>query len=55
MDAVSADVLGTGLDPADTGVDNLELLEVNEAIRYTEVEAVGAELRAYMGAMQPII
>ena len=55
MDAVSADVLGAGLDPADTGVDNLELLEVNEAIRYTEVEAVGAELRAYMGAMQPII
>ncbi len=55
MKKIEADVIGKGLDVKDTGVDNLELIEVNEAIRYTSVEAVGEELRSFMSAMKPII
>ncbi len=55
MQKIDSDVIGKGLDNKDTGVDNIELIEVNEAIRYTSVEAVGEELRSYMSAMKPII
>ena len=55
MQAVGTDVIGKGLDLADTSVDNIELIGVNSAIRYTVVEQVGEELRSYMGAMKPII
>ena len=55
MQKIDSDVIGKGLDNKDTGVDNLELIEVNEAIRYTSVEAVGEELRSFMSAMKPII
>ncbi len=55
MQKVDIDVIGRGLEVTDNGVDNLELIEVNEAIRYTSVEAVGEELRSYMSAMKPII
>ena len=55
MGKVGADVIGKGLDLKDNGVDNVELIEVNEAIRYTNIEAIGEELRSYMGAMKPII
>jgi len=48
-------VIGKGLDPADNGVDNLDLIRVNEAIRYTSIESVGEELRSYMSAMKPIM
>jgi len=54
MKSVDIDVIGKGLDVNDSGVDNLDLIDVNEAIRYTEVEAIGAELRDYMGAMKSI-
>jgi ketol-acid reductoisomerase len=55
MKRVDTDVIGKGLDLHDTGVDNLDLIQVNEAIRYTAIEDVGAELRSYMSAMKPII
>ena len=55
MQAVGTDVIGKGLELADTSVDNIELIGVNSAIRYTVVEQVGEELRSYMGAMKPII
>ena len=55
MKAVDVDVIGKGLDLEDTSVDNLDLIDVNEAIRYTDVEAIGEELRAYMSAMKPIL
>lgn len=55
MSTVDVDVIGKGLDVADNGVDNLDLIQVNEAIRYTLVEEVGAELRSYMSAMKPIV
>lgn len=54
MEKIDVDVIGKGLDVQDYGVDNLELIEVNEAIRYTSIEAVGEELRSFMSAMKPI-
>jgi ketol-acid reductoisomerase len=54
MTALDSDVIGKGLDVKDTGVDNIRLIQVNDAIRSTSVEQVGKKLRAYMGAMKPI-
>jgi ketol-acid reductoisomerase len=55
MAAVDIDVIGKGLDLRDNGVDNIRLIQVNEAIRSTSVEQVGRKLRTYMGAMKPIL
>ncbi|MCI5223532.1 MAG: ketol-acid reductoisomerase [Candidatus Electrothrix sp. AR4] len=55
MKTVNIDVIGKGLNVKDNGVSNVELIETNESIRYTGVEAVGEELRSYMSAMKPII
>jgi len=55
MKTIDASVIGKGLDLKDSGVDNIELIQVNEEIRYTIVEMVGRELRSYMSAMKPII
>ena len=55
MASVDTDVIGRGLASKDNGVDNIELIEVNEAIRYTAVEIIGEELRSYMSAMKPLI
>lgn len=55
MKAVDTDVIGKGIEVNDNGVDNLDLIQVNEAIRYTSVESVGEELRSYMSAMKPIM
>ncbi len=55
MKNVGSDVIGKGLESKDNGVDNKELIEVNEATSYTSVEAVGEELRSYMSAMKPIM
>ena len=54
MNTIDTDVIGKGLDLQDNGVDNLDLIQVNEGIRYTTVEAVGEELRAHMRAMKSI-
>jgi ketol-acid reductoisomerase len=54
MQTVDSDVIGRGLSVKDNGVDNIELIEVNEAIRYTTIEAVGEELRSHMRAMKSI-
>jgi ketol-acid reductoisomerase len=54
MNTIETDVIGQGLDTPDTGVDNLDLIQVNEGIRYTAIEAVGEELRSHMKAMKPI-
>ena len=55
MSRITPGDLGTGLD-ADTrdGVDNLELIEVNERIRNHPVEVTGKRLRAYMSNMKPL-
>lgn len=55
MKKIDTDVIGKGLTVKDNGVDNAELIQINEAIRYTGVEAIGEELRSYMGAMKPIV
>ena len=55
MKTVELDVIGKGLEGDDTGVDNLDLIQINEGIRYTLIEEVGAELRSYMSAMKPIM
>jgi ketol-acid reductoisomerase len=55
MKDIDVDVIGKGLDLEDNGVDNVELIKVNEAIRYTGVEVIGDELRSHMSAMTPIL
>ena len=55
MNTIDAEAIGKGLDPQDNGVDNLDLIQVNEGIRYTVIEAVGEELRSHMSAMKPIM
>ncbi|WP_345874362.1 ketol-acid reductoisomerase [Shewanella algae] len=54
VNALSPEVLGAGLKDSGNGVDNLRLIEVNEAIRHAAVEYVGAELRGYMTEMKRI-
>lgn len=49
-----ADVIGKGLELEDLGVDNLELIRVNEAIYNHPIEVVGRKLRAYMSDMKKI-
>ena len=54
MKQVDTDVIGKGME-GDTGVDNIELITVNEAIRSHPVEIIGKELRGYMTAMKRIV
>ena len=54
MSGIDTDVIGRGLELADTGVDNQQLIEVNRAIRSHPVEAIGQTLRGYMSAMKRI-
>jgi ketol-acid reductoisomerase len=54
MSEIDTDVIGRGLAGRDNGVDNRELIQVNQAIRNAVVELVGEELRSHMSAMQPI-
>lgn len=55
MKTVDTDVIGKGITPDDNGVNNVELIETNESIRYSGVEEIGEELRSYMSAMKQII
>jgi len=55
MKTVDDDLIGNGLDLKDDGVDNIELIQANESIRYTTIEMIGEELRSFMSAMKPII
>ena len=55
MKKVDTDVIGKGLQLADEGVDNAELIAVNEAIRSHPIEVVGKKLRSYMTAMKKVI
>ncbi|MBU0970960.1 MAG: ketol-acid reductoisomerase, partial [Proteobacteria bacterium] len=53
MKTIDTTAIGKGLGLADTGCDNLRLIQVNQAIRSTCVEKVGKTLRTYMSAMKP--
>ncbi|MGB0206267.1 MAG: ketol-acid reductoisomerase [Neptuniibacter sp.] len=55
MKNIDTDVIGKGLDVADTGVDNARLIEVNEALRSHPVEAIGKVLRGHMADMKKIV
>ncbi|MEL0073744.1 MAG: ketol-acid reductoisomerase [Flavobacteriaceae bacterium] len=55
MKGIKSDVIGAGLAKKDQGVDNKQLIDVNEIIRYHPVEMIGYELRASMTAMTKIV
>jgi len=54
MSKMELDVIGKGIE-GDSGVDNMELIAVNEAIRSHPVEIVGKTLRGHMTAMKRIV
>ena len=55
MKGIKSDVIGAGLANKDQGVDNKQLIDVSEIIRYHPVEMIGYELRASMTAMTKIV
>lgn len=55
MPKVSTDVIGRGLAQKSNSVDNVTLVEVNEAIRNHPIEIIGEELRGYMTDMKRIV
>ena len=54
INSLSAEYIGKGIS-AGNGVDNVRLIEVNEAVRQHPVETVGKKLRGYMTAMKRIV
>ena len=52
---INTEVIGSGLNNEDSSVDNKQLIDINEIIRYHPVEMVGYELRASMTAMAKIV
>ena len=54
MGKIDIDVIGKGMG-SENGVDNQELIRVNEAIRSHPVEVVGKTLRGHMTAMKSIL
>jgi len=54
MKAVTTEIIGEAYGTDTNEVDNIELLEVNNAIRFHGVEQVGAFLREAMTAMKAI-
>jgi ketol-acid reductoisomerase len=56
MKNIDTNVIGKNFnDGKDGHVDNKELIEINDEIRYSDVEIIGAELREAMEAMEAII
>ncbi len=56
MSRIDANVIGKNFNEGKDGhVDNRELIEINDEIRYSEVEIIGAELREAMESMKAII
>ena len=54
-DALTLEDLGGGLTDPSNAVDNIRLIEVNDAIRDHDVEIIGHELRGYMTDMKRIV
>lgn len=54
MSKVDIDVIGTKYNKGDNGVDNQELLAVDERLAGHPVEVIGRELRGYMTAMKKV-
>jgi len=55
MSKIHSDAIGKGINVKDNGVDNRELIEINDQIRNHPVEAIGKTLRGYMTAMKKIV
>lgn len=56
MKSIDNDVIGSSYGAnQDNGVDNQQLIQINEIIRYHPVELIGYELRASMTAMKKIV
>lgn len=56
MKSINTDVIGKKYtEGKDNGVNNKELIEINEAIRYHPIEIIGYELRESMTAMTKIV
>ena len=55
MTGVETDIIGKGLACETTGVDNVALIDINDAIRNHPVEVIGKQLRSYMTAMKAIL
>jgi ketol-acid reductoisomerase len=55
MKKIDTDVIGKGLQVADLGVENADLIAVNDSIRSHSIEVVGKRLRKYMTAMKKVI
>ena len=53
--SLSLEDLGEGIASSSNSVDNVRLIEVNDAIRSHEVEVVGKTLRGYMTDMKKIV
>lgn len=54
MDKISTALIGKGLVLKDLSVDNSELVQINAAIRYHDVEIIGEQLRAAMDGMKSL-
>lgn len=54
MKDIDTDVIGKGLGSSSTQVDNIELINANQAVRQHPVEKIGAVLRGYMTAMKQL-
>jgi ketol-acid reductoisomerase len=55
MPKLTTEVIGRGLKLNSGSVDNMTLVEVNEAIQNHPVEVIGKTLRAYMTNMKAIV
>ena len=55
MKGIKADAIGKGQNLKDLGVDNSQLIDVNEIIRYHPVEMIGYDLRTSMTSMKKIV
>jgi ketol-acid reductoisomerase len=55
MKGIKADVIGKGQKLKDLGVDNSQLIDINEIIRYHPVEMIGYDLRTSMTSMKKIV
>ncbi|GLR71384.1 ketol-acid reductoisomerase [Agaribacter marinus] len=55
LPSITSEHLGGGLSNTSNGVDNMKLVQINEAIRSHGVESVGKELRGYMTDMKAIV
>jgi len=55
MPSVGSDVIGKGLQSKSSSVDNVTLVQVNDAIRNHPIEYIGEELRGYMTDMKRIV